>query len=70
MTPFNDDWQSEAFDRADPPTKSLLNATANATRIVKELQMIRWLLLVLVVIAFTALQRTWPDWWHTPWWPQ
>ncbi len=66
---FSKEWRDKAFEKADPHTQLLINNTENTTRIVKELQVIRWLLVVLLVIAISAIQHWWPEWWHTPWWP-
>lgn len=61
--------EQEAFDAAPEGEKQRIVATRNNNALLAELQIIRWLLLALVLIGFTAISHWWPEWWHTPWWP-
>lgn len=66
---FSPEWEQEVFERSSPHEQLLMNATANANQILAELRFIRWLLLVLVLLAVTAMFIWAPaGWWHTPFW--
>jgi len=62
--------EQEAIERAPPHIQQMIGVTNNTKAIVKELQVIRFWLMVIAVIAFCAFARWWPEWWHTPWWPK
>lgn len=66
---FSQEWEREAFDRADPHAQLLITANRNNQHLLTELRIIRWLLLSLLVLGVYAMLIWAPaGWWHTPFW--
>jgi len=59
--------EREFYERMSEDEKTRSVMLRNTGAVLSELRYIRWVLVVIALIAFYALCKVWPDWWHL--WP-